>query len=258
MLLFRRIALSALLIGALGGLLLSAIQRWQVIPIIEAAERHEQALTPAATEPARDAAPAALPEGHSHEAGAWEPELGWERIGFTALSNVLIAIGFAFLMVAAMVTMLRRQVASGSQTAMKLDWRYGLLWGLAGYAVFFVAPSLGLPPEIPGAWAAPLASRQLWWVGAVICTAAGLAAAAFGKSAWRWAALGLLLVPHLVGVPHLAASPFGGYPPDVAAELAELARRFVWATAIANALFWLALGSASVWVVRRFLKEAVA
>ena len=31
-----------------------------------------------------------------------------------------------------------------------IGWRQGLLWGLAGFAVFTLAPSLGLPPELPG------------------------------------------------------------------------------------------------------------
>jgi cobalt transporter subunit CbtA len=248
---FNRIVLCALLVGAVTGLVLSAIQLWQVIPIIRSAERFEHARASQVTKPAPEAAHAHENAEHAHPAGEWEPAEGAERTGYTLLSNVLTAVGFALAMLATMSALLRRNPAA------KFDWRYGLLWGLAGYVVFFGAPALGLPPEIPGAEAAALESRQLWWVLAVICTAAGFVVVAFGKSAWRWAALGLLLVPHLMGAPHLAASPFADYPPDAAAELAELARQFVWATAIANALFWLTLGIASVWVVRRFLKEAV-
>jgi len=239
---FRRIVLSALLVGAVSGLLLSAVQLWQIIPIIHSAERFE---VEHASAPPHEHA------GHVHPAGAWEPAEGAERMAYTLLSNVLTAAGFALVMLVVMVALLRRNAAT------KLDWRYGLLWGTAGYAVFFVAPSLGLPPEIPGAAATPLEARQLWWVFSAVCTAAGLAGAAYGKAPWRWAALGLLVVPHLVGAPHPATNPFAGYPPVAAAELTELARQFVWAAALANALYWLALGSASVWVVRRFLKEAV-
>lgn len=250
--LFRRIVLFALLVGALTGLLLSAIQFWQVIPIIQGAERFENARASPVADPPRGATQGREHAEHSQAAGEWEPAEGAERTGYTLLSNVLTAIGFALIMLAAMVALLRRNPAT------RFDWRYGLLWGLAGYVVFFGAPALGLPPEIPGAEAAPLASRQLWWILAVSCTAAGLAVVAFVRSSWRWAALGLLFVPHLVGAPHLGGGPFAEYPPEAAAELANLARQFVWATAVANALFWLALGSASVWVVRRFLKEAVA
>lgn len=264
--LFRRIVLSALLVGALSGLLLSAIQRWQVIPIIDAAEQYEQARTPQASGAADEAAHVhaagagehAHAAAHEHAADAWEPAAGMERIGFTVLSNVLTAVGFALVMLAIMSTTLRRSVVTGGRKAMaKLDWRHGLLWGLAGYAVFFVAPSLGLPPEIPGSVAAPLESRQVWWLLTAACTAAGIAVVAFGKSPWRWAGLALIAVPHVIGAPHSGMSPFVGFPAETAADMAVLAKRFVWASAIANGLFWIVLGSASAWTARRFLKDAL-
>ena len=230
---FRRIVIYAFLVGALSGLLLTGVQLFQVIPIIQSAERFEG--EPAAAEAAKVAQPAQAHDhaahdhgGHEHDADAWAPADGAERTGFTLLSNMLSATGLALLVLAAMVASVRLSAAN------KLDWRHGLLWGAAGYAAFFVAPALGLPPEIPGAAAAPLESRQIWWILAVVCTAAGLAGAAFGKSPWRWAALGLLVVPHLVGAPHPSTEMFAGQPPAAAAELTELARQFIGATAIAN------------------------
>ena len=38
-------------------------------------------------------------------------------------------------------------------------WRAGLLWGFAGFAVFTLAPGLGLPPELPAMPAAELLPR---------------------------------------------------------------------------------------------------
>lgn len=273
--LFRRIVLSALLIGALSGLLLSGVQRWQVIPIIGAAEGYEQARTPAMAEPQREAAPTqahaghgddghvhavAVHEhaGHSHEAGAWAPADGAERIAYTVLSNVLSAAGFALLLLAAMAAALKYGAGSGRGVATRVDWRYGLLWGLAGYAVFFVAPSLGLPPEIPGADAAAFESRQSWWTLTVLSTGAGLAVLAFGRSPWRWAGLVLLAIPHVMGAPHLGSSPFADYPANVAGQMSALARDFVWATALTNAVFWLVLGALSGWTAKRYVKEALA
>lgn len=270
--LFRRIVLSALLIGALSGLLLSGVQRWQVIPIIGAAEGYEQARTPAMAEPQREAAhthadqhaghshAGAVHEhaGHQHEAGAWEPADGAERIGYTVLSNVLSAAGFALLLLAAMAAALKYGARSERRVATRLDWRYGLLWGLGGYAVFFVAPTLGVPPEIPGADAAAFESRQLWWTLTVLSTAAGLAMLAFGRSPWRWIGLVLLAVPHVMGAPHLGTSPFATYPANVAGQMSVLARDFVWATALANAVFWLVLGALSGWTAKRYVKEALA
>ena len=143
--LLRRVVLSALLVGALAGLLLSAIQFWQVIPIIHGAERFESTQTPQVTEPAREATQAYAQAGHVHPAGEWKPAGGAERIGYTVLANVLTGVGFALVVLAAMVALLKRKPAA------KIDWRYGLLWGAAGYVIFFLAPGLGLPPEIPGA-----------------------------------------------------------------------------------------------------------
>ena len=144
---------------------------------------------------------------------------------FTALANVSLAIGFGLLLGAAIC--LRGDVSG---------WRSGLLWGLAGYTVFFVAPSLGLPPEVPGTEAAPLADRQIWWLITVIVTATGLSLLIFARN-WKlkWLGAVLLSVPHLIGAPqpqvHGSAAPI------------ELAHAFIYATADANAVFWLALGS---------------
>ena len=248
--LFRRIVLCALLVGALSGLLLSAVQFWQVIPIIHSAERFEHARAPQVPDLAHDATRTHEYAGHVPPAGMWDLAEG--ATGYTLLFNVLTATGFGLMMLAAMVASLERNAAA------TLDWRYGLIWGAAGYIIFFAAPSLGLPPAIPGAAETSLESRQLWWLLAVASTATGLAGVAFGKTHWRWAALGLLVVPCLVGGSHPAASPFADYPLAAAAELTELARQFVWATAFANGVFWLALGSASAWAVRRFMKVAVA
>lgn len=274
--LFRRIVLSALVIGALSGLLLSGVQRWQVIPIIGAAEGYEEKRTAPTVEPVGAAAhmhehPAGQPADHAraiagpdsasdhhHEAGAWEPADGAERIAFTVLSNVLSAAGFALVMLAAMTAALRYGAGTKRTAATRLDWRSGLLWGLAGYVVFFVAPTLGLPPEIPGAEAAAFESRQLWWMVTVASTAAGLALLAFARSPWRWAGIALLVVPHVVGAPHLETSPFAGYPASVAGAMSALARDFVWATALANAVFWLVLGALSGWTAKRYVKQALA
>ena len=79
------------------------------------------------------------------------------RNAYTAAANVLTAIGFALLLAA--IFALR-----SANTGNSVSWHQGLMWGLAGFAVFTIAPGLGLPPELPGVPAAPLLSRQIWWV----------------------------------------------------------------------------------------------
>ncbi|MCG6872459.1 MAG: CbtA family protein [Gammaproteobacteria bacterium] len=242
--LFRRLVLYALLVGAVAGLVLTAVQFWQVIPIIQSAEVYEGEVAPPIQGGAdHDHAG----HDHEHDANAWTPQDGLERTGYTLLSNVLTAAGLGLVLLAAMVT------AARSSTTTRIDWRHGLLWGASGYAVFWLSPALGLPPEIPGAAAASLEARQLWWLFAVVCSAAGLAGFAFGKSPWRWASLVLIVIPHLVGAPHPEVAMFADKPPEAAAELEKLARQFYGATAVANAVFWLVLGLTSTWAVRRIV-----
>lgn len=227
----RRIASVVLLTGVLAGLLLSGVQRLQVSPLILQAEVYEEAaaartqadVTPDSGAPAV-AGHAAHEHTHMAEATEWEPANGVERSAYTVAANISMAIGFALFLSAAIVI-------SGSQ----VNWRSGLLWGVAGYLVFFVAPSLGLPPEVPGTVAAPLHARQIWWVMTAGMTAAGLGLGAYARH-WGLKLLGLvvLAVPHVIGAPHPAMP--GGAAPE------ELAQAFIGATALANGLFWLSLG----------------
>lgn len=213
---FKNILYAAAFAGLLAGLLLTGIQQLQVVPLILEAEVYEDAAAGTAHTYAAEA-------GHHEHAHEWQPENGWERTIYTAVANITLAIGFGLLLGAAF------------SLRGRINWRSGLLWGVAGYTVFFVAPSLGLPPEVPGTIAAPLEERQLWWLATVVMTAAGLALLAFARN-WKLKALGVLLLmaPHLIGAPQ----------PQNPGSLAprELAHAFLHATAIANAIFWLALG----------------
>jgi cobalt transporter subunit CbtA len=115
-----------------------------------------------------------------------------------------------------------------------VDARRGLLWGLAGFACFVLAPALGLPPKPPGAAVGELAARQAWWFGAVLATAGGLWL--ISRPAWstRLLALVLLLLPHAIGAPPSAGADL--VPPS-------LALRFAFTSVATNLVFWLALGA---------------
>lgn len=214
---FKNIFTAALFAGVLSGLLLTGVQKIQVSPLILQAEVFEDAAAAAGHH--HDGA---TDEHHQHEL-EWQPENGWERTLYTAAANISLAVGFGMLLGAAICQ------------RGKVNWRTGLLWGLAGYAVFFVAPSLGLPPEVPGTEAAPLHDRQLWWLLTVVSSASGLALLVFARRLpVRLLGVPLLVLPHLVGAPHPAIAH--------SAAPQELAIAFVFATAVANAVFWLALG----------------
>lgn len=253
--LFRRIVLCALLVGALAGLLVSAVQHWQAIPLIAAAEVFEGSAEPAAT--AATAATAhdhdhAHDDAHAHDAAEWAPEDGTERHVLTAIANVLTAIGFGLVLVAAITTwehLLGRPLASA---------RSGLVWGAAGWLCVFGLPTLGLPPELPGSVAAPLGDRQAWWLLAACSGAAGLALLAFVRGPKRWLGLAVIALPFVVGAPHLAGGPFAGYEIGIARQMETLAAPFAIATTIATAVQWLALGGLSGWAVARWVRPALA
>lgn len=220
---FKNILIPAAFSGLLAGVLLTLLQHIQVVPLILEAEVYEHA--------AETAHPAPSAE---HDHGTWQPEDGWQRNVFTTAANIVVALGYALLLGAALTL-----------RATTLTWRSGLLWGLAGYVVFFVAPSLGLPPEVPGTQAAELAQRQLWWIATVACTASGLALMVF--SARRTAKLlgvVLLIAPHFIGAPQPEVA--GGIAP------AELTQTFINAAFITNAAFWLALGGLFGFFQRRW------
>ncbi len=131
---------------------------------------------------------------------------------WTVVFHGLVYVAYALVMVAGfgLAKVYGREVTA----------REGLLWGIAGFAVFQLAPAMGLAPELPGTPAADLGDRQLWWWGTALATAAGLGLLAYGKGAMAVAlAVVLLAAPHVIGAP--GPDGFGGVaPPEVAASFA--------------------------------------
>jgi cobalt transporter subunit CbtA len=224
----RRILLTALIAGTVAGLFAAGLQHLKLIPLIAAAEVYEAAGAHGEHQHNADQHDAA-PE--------WEPAPGIERAGYTVLADLLAGIGFALLLTGA--------VALARSRGYAIDARRGLIWGAAGFAVFALAPAIGLPPELPGMSAAGLVARQQWWLMTAAATAAGMGMLIFVRPiALRLAGVALILVPHLIGAP---AAPHGeaGVP-------AELAAAFATASLATAAAFWLLLGSISGWLYRRF------
>jgi cobalt transporter subunit CbtA len=245
-----RIFAVALLAGLAAGLLISAVQEFTTTPIIHHAEKFEAAQLPGngAYGQARldldtrglKGARLYLAHGsaeHAHPGGAaepWMPEDGVERTLFTALANVLTAIGFALVLTAAIF--MRGQ---------PVDGRWGVAWGIAGFCVVSLAPSLGLPPEVPGAFAAELNARQGWWALCAAATAGGLGLMFLGRARWMpWAGVVLMVLPHVAGAPQ--PDGIGGAVPP------ELAAHFVAASLVTAAVFWAFLGWTTGTLARRF------
>lgn len=241
MTLFRNVVFVAAIAGLLAGVVMTAMQAYATVPLIlqaetfensEAAPSHDHTAAPADTAASTEAA---APAAHAHDEEAWAPADGFERYAYTAAANIVTAIGFALVLIAV-------SEAFGGI----LGWRQGLFWGFAGFAVFTLAPGLGLPPELPTMPAADLAARQVWWIGTVAATAAGLAMIAFrGSAPLAVVGLALIVAPHLIGAPqpesHESPVP------------ADLHHRFVVATTVTNLIFWVVLGGLIGLVRGRFL-----
>lgn len=237
---FRSMVIAALAIALVAGLVLSAVQALHVSPIIYAAEVFEIA-QPEVT--------AAFHDGHSHTHNdeAWAPTDGFERVGFTILSNVLSAFGFTMILLACMLV-------ARDRAELNISWLSGIFWGLAGYLTFFVVPALGLSPEIPSMEAAAIEGRQSWWFLAVMATGLGIASLIFLQGITKGVALVFIAAPWIVGAPHPETTGFLHPDAQAVATLEGLQSQFVFATALANGLFWIVLGSLTGYVAKRFIK----
>lgn len=215
---FRTIVFAAAVAGLVGGLALTAVQSFGTIPLILKAETYEQAADKPADHGTAHSAPA-------HDHPAWQPADGVERLAFTAVANVVGAIGFALLL-----------VALGEIFGGIASWRQGIFWGLGGFASFTLAPSLGLPPELPAMPSADLLGRQLWWVATAALTAGGLAMLVFRRSLpAALAGFAMILAPHVIGAPQ--PDNFESPVPHA------LAREFAVGAVISGLIFWVVLGA---------------
>jgi len=243
MTLFRNVVFIAALAGLLSGLIMTAMQAYATVPLILKAETfegegggHDHGAVSAETAP--DAAQDAAVPAHDEE--GWAPADGFERFAFTALANIVTGIGFALVLVVA------SEFAGGIAS-----WRQGIFWGFAGFAVFTLAPGLGLPPELPAMPAADLATRQLWWIVTVVATAAGLWLIAFRASlALSLVGVALMIAPHIIGAPQPDSheSPIPG----------DLHHQFVVAVTVTNLIFWVVLGAAVGVIRTRFSGAATS
>ncbi len=235
---FIRILLLAIFAGAVAGIFATAVQSWRVVPLILEAERYEDVDDGAGVHTHGNAQGAngeeiAVAEGEE----AWGPQDGFERTFFTGLANVVVGVGFSLMLTAA-ILLLNQSLTLVS----------GMVWGMAGFVTFALAPNLGLPPELPGMPAGDLMARQLWWLATAALTAIALGLFAFKRSL-PFMALGLVLIvaPHVWGAPqpieHESLVP------------ANLAAEFVSASIVSSALFWLFLGALLGWLFERNLRR---
>lgn len=178
---YTRILISALFAGAAAGLIAGLLQLIFVQPVLLHAELYEG--------------------GELVHFGAAavsaHPELpGFDamRDGLSLIFTMLTYTGYALMMVAAM--------AIAEDRGATIDGRLGILWGIAGFVAFHLAPGFSLAPEVPGVAAADVTARQIWWFATVGASAVALWLIAFGQNRALWGVAALLLMaPHLFGAP---------------------------------------------------------
>jgi cobalt transporter subunit CbtA len=231
-----RLLSAALAAGFLAAVVVTGLELTLTSPLIVAAERYEHQET---THQARIGLPIVLAHaGHEHgapeAAPEWQPGEGLPRMAFTALATLVGAVGYALLLGAVML-------ACGREPTLQL----GFAFAVAGFASVALAPGLGLPPELPGSEAAPLAARQAWWVMTAAATGMGLYLIAIRRS--LIAILGglvMIVTPHVVGAPQA---------PESASELpAALAAQFAARSLAISFVFWALIGLGLGWAWQAF------
>ncbi len=234
----NRMLPSALFAGFAAGLIAALLQFVFVEKLILLAEDYETGArvhfagvmkaSDAETAPAAEAATDTAAGDHATGHEATEEASPLKRHALTVLFATLTYTGFALVLVAGF--------AAAESVGHRPDLKAGLLWGLAGFAAFQLAPAVGLEPELPGTMAAGLENRQIWWAGTAIATGAGLALLAFGRGVPAWiGGLVLLALPHVIGAPELDG--FSGIAPP------ELASKFAARSLAVGLVAWLALGA---------------
>ena len=199
-----RIITTALFAGFIAGVIAAILQFLLVQPLLLHAELFEGGdLT------------------HFGATGAGTPaQVAWS--GFDPMRDLLslvftalIYTGYGFLLVAA--------IAFAADRGNEVTTRTGIIWGVAGFVAVQLTPAMGLPPELPGAGAADVAARQVWWLGTLFATALGLWLIAFGEGSVAWIiGVTALAIPHIIGAPEpdLLVGPV---PPEIAAHFAARA-----------------------------------
>ena len=99
--------------------------------------------------------------------------------------------------------------------------------------------------------AADLLARQVWWLGTIAATGAGLYLIAARRETWALAlAIVLIGLPHLIGAP-LPVTHESAVPPNLAASFAAN-------SIAANAIFWSLIGMFLGLAINRYAKDITA
>ena len=156
-----RFIISAVFAGAAAGLLTCLLQLVFVQPVLLHAELYEGGDL----------------VHFGAEAVSAHPELpGFDlmRDGLSVIFTMLTYTGYALILIGAM--------SFAEERGTPINTRWGILWGIAGFVAFHLAPGFTLAPEVPGVAAADVTARQIWWFATVAAAVVALWLIAFGRS----------------------------------------------------------------------------
>ena len=220
---FKKIITTALFAGFIVGVVSALLQLIYVQPILLHAELYE---TGSLTH-----------FGENNSQGAHHNSaFDFQRNGLSILFSALIYTGYAIILVSLL--------AYASSLNLKIGNVRSILFVVCGFFAVQLAPAFGLPPELPGAAAAELFPRQIWWFFCVLVTILGIWIVSFSqKIPYVLIGIIIILVPHIVGAPE--PEFFVGPTPP------ELASHFASRTLALGAASWVLLGYLSGYFWRK-------
>lgn len=202
---FKNIFVSAVVCGAIAGVLATVMQMLLVTPLLMEAELFE-------TGQSMHFITDGSPESPIKHVDIWEDPY---RHLMTLCFNLVTFTGFGFILVAAMAFFQKR--------GFTLSKAEGIVAGVSGFIVFQLAPSVGLPPELPGTIGVTVGLKQTWWIITILSTTVGILLLFLDKhKVVSGAGIIFITIPHLIGHPKLETY-FGVAPPELAAEFASRA-----------------------------------
>lgn len=202
---FKNIFVSAVVCGAIAGVLATVMQMLLVTPLLMEAELFE-------TGQSMHFITDGSPESPIKHVDIWEDPY---RHLMTLCFNLVTFTGFGFILVAAMAFFQKR--------GFTLSKAEGIVAGVSGFIVFQLAPSVGLPPELPGTIGVTVGLKQTWWIITILSTTVGILLLFLDKhKVVSGVGIIFITIPHLIGHPKLETY-FGVAPPELAAEFASRA-----------------------------------
>ena len=202
---FKNIFVSAVVCGAIAGVLATVMQMLLVTPLLMEAELFE-------TRQSMHFITDGSPESPIKHVDIWEDPY---RHLMTLCFNLVTFTGFGFILVAAMAFFQKR--------GFTLSKAEGIVAGVSGFIVFQLAPSVGLPPELPGTIGVTVGLKQTWWIITILSTTVGILLLFLDKhKVVSGVGIIFITIPHLIGHPKLETY-FGVAPPELAAEFASRA-----------------------------------